>query len=92
MTDNIGLFEEFKGALTENFVLQNLYLMPDANIYYWSSSPYEVDFIIQIDNDIFPVEAKSGSERKIREHEKLSERVRGTDKARDTFVCEKSVV
>ncbi len=54
------LFEEFKGALTENYVLESMLNMRDANIYYWSDIPYEVDYIIQLENDVFPVEAKSG--------------------------------
>jgi len=54
------LFEEFKGALTENYVLESLLNIPDVSLYYWSDTPYEVDFIIQFDNDVFPVEAKSG--------------------------------
>ena len=54
------LFEEFKGALTENYVLESLLNIPDVSLYYWSDTPYEVDFIIQLENDIFPVEAKSG--------------------------------
>lgn len=59
-TDGNGLFEEFKGALTENYVLQSLCNIPDVLIHYWSETPYEVDYVIQIDNDIFPVEVKSG--------------------------------
>ena len=54
------LFEEFKGALTENYVMETLLNIPDISIYYWSAIPYEVDFVIQLENDVFPVEAKSG--------------------------------
>jgi predicted AAA+ superfamily ATPase len=54
------LFEEFKGALTENYVMESLLNIPDISIYYWSETPYEVDFVIQLENDVFPVEAKSG--------------------------------
>ena len=54
------LFEEFKGALTENYVLESLLNIPDVSLYYWSDTPYEVDFIIQLENDVFPVEAKPG--------------------------------
>lgn len=55
------LFTEFKGALTENYVLQTLIAQFEAAPRYWSQSnpPYEVDFLIQRDNDIFPVEVKS---------------------------------
>ena len=54
------LFEEFKGALTENYVMETLLNIPDIGIYYWSAIPYEVDFVIQLENNVFPVEAKSG--------------------------------
>ena len=54
------LFEEFKGALTGNYVMESLLNIPDISIYYWSETPYEVDFVIQLENDVFPVEAKSG--------------------------------
>ena len=55
------LFTEFKGALTENFVLQTLITQFEAVPRYWSQNnpPYEVDFLIQRENDIFPVEVKS---------------------------------
>lgn len=55
------LFTEFKGALTENYVLQALVMQFEVLARYWSQSnpPYEVDFLVQRDNDIFPVEVKS---------------------------------
>lgn len=57
------LFTEFKGALTENFVLQTLMTQFEVTPRYWSQAnpPYEVDFLIQRDNDIFPIEVKSES-------------------------------
>ena len=55
------LFTEFKGALTENFVLESLITQFEVVPRYWSQTnpPYEVDFLIQRENDIFPVEVKS---------------------------------
>lgn len=55
------LFTEFKGALTENFVLQTLVTQFEVVPRYWTQTnpPYEVDFLIQRENDIFPVEVKS---------------------------------
>ncbi len=50
-TEGNGLIEEFKGALTENYVLQSLYNIPDMLIHYWSETPYEVDYVMQIDYD-----------------------------------------
>jgi hypothetical protein len=55
------LFTEFKGALTENYVLQSLTNQFEVTPRYWSQNnpPYEVDFIIQRENDIIPVEVKA---------------------------------
>jgi len=55
------LFTEFKGALSENYVLQAMKNQFEATPRYWSAdSPrYEVDFLIQRENDILPVEVKS---------------------------------
>ena len=55
------LFTEFKGALTENFVLQALITQFEVAPRYWTQTnpPYEVDFLIQRENDIFPIEVKS---------------------------------
>lgn len=59
-TENNRLFTEFKGALTENFVLQGLLRHYEVQPYYWADTTHEVDFIIQRENDIFPIEAKAG--------------------------------
>jgi hypothetical protein len=55
------LFTEFKGALTENYVLQTLVTQFESLPRYWSQSnpPYGVDFLVQRDNDVFPIEVKS---------------------------------
>lgn len=54
------LFTEFKGSLTENFVLESLTRKIEVNPYYWADNNYEVDFVIQIENDIYPIEVKAG--------------------------------
>jgi predicted AAA+ superfamily ATPase len=55
------LFVEFKGALSENFILQTLINQFEATPRYWTidNPKYEVDFLIQKENDILPVEVKS---------------------------------
>ncbi|MCK4751546.1 MAG: ATP-binding protein, partial [Bacteroidales bacterium] len=55
------IFEEFKGALTEQFVLQQLKPIPDLAIFYWSAekSKSEIDFLIQHSGEVVPVEVKS---------------------------------
>jgi len=55
------LFSEFKGALSENYILQALRGQIEAAPRYWATDHprYEVDYIIQRENDIIPVEVKS---------------------------------
>lgn len=54
------LFTEFKGALTENFVLQHLIRNFEVQPRYWTSGAQaEVDFIIQLKNEVIPIEVKS---------------------------------
>lgn len=55
------LFVEFKGALTENYVLQALANQFEVSPRYWSQNnpPYKIDFLLQHDNDIFPIEVKA---------------------------------
>jgi len=55
------LFVEFKGALSENYVLQALKYQFEATPRYWATDNprYEVDYLIQRENDIIPVEVKS---------------------------------
>ncbi|MGP1569493.1 MAG: ATP-binding protein [Eubacteriales bacterium] len=61
--DGNRLFTEFKGALSENFILQTLLTQFKVTPRYWSRNnpPYELDFLIQRKNDIFPIEVKSES-------------------------------
>lgn len=54
------LFTEFKGALTENFVLQHLISNFEGTPRYWTSgNQAEVDFLLQVKNDIIPIEVKA---------------------------------
>ncbi|MDR0518992.1 MAG: ATP-binding protein [Clostridiales Family XIII bacterium] len=57
-------FREFKGAIAENYALNELKLAYDEPIYYWAregSSRAEVDFVFQDGMDIVPLEVKAGS-------------------------------
>jgi len=55
-----AVFTEFKGALTEQFVLQQLLTDKRNTISYWSSeSNAEVDFLVQMQGKVFPVEVKA---------------------------------
>ncbi len=57
------LFQEFKGALTENYVLQTLIAIGLNPYYYTFNNRYEIDFIIQYKNEIIPIEVKSSKNR-----------------------------
>jgi len=50
LLDGNDLFEEFKGALTEQYVLQQLIVSQEIGIYYWSpeNAKAEIDFLLQI--------------------------------------------
>jgi hypothetical protein len=56
-----AIFSEFKGALTEQYVLQQLNSVDEHIIYYWSAerSTSEVDFISQFKGLIVPIEVKA---------------------------------
>ena len=56
------IFTEFKGALTEQYVMQQLCLNSERYIGYWTNdrSTSEVDFVIQEEGEIIPIEVKSG--------------------------------
>lgn len=59
------LFTEFKGALTENYVAQELIAAEHRSLYYWTSAGIaEVDFLIGTDHAILPFEAKAGVSQK----------------------------
>ena len=81
------LFTEFKGALTENYVLQALLTQFEVTPRYWSQTnpPYEVDFLIQRENDIFPVEVKSEANISSRSLKKFKELFPNQTKLRIRF-------
>lgn len=55
------LFTDFKGAITEQYVMQQFKSVKDLSIYYWSAdnSRGELDFLLQHDGQIIPVEVKA---------------------------------
>lgn len=61
------LFTEFKGALTENYVAQQLTALFSSPLYYWTSQGIaEVDFVLDHDGTTYPLEVKSGLSQKSR--------------------------
>lgn len=61
ITDPIANYTEFKGAMAENAVLQSIMpFMDNQKPYYWTSpGTAEVEFVIQWDNEIIPIEVKA---------------------------------
>ena len=59
--DGNAIFEEFKGALSEQFVLQQMVSDTKLVPYYYSGekSTYELDFVIQKEGKLIPIEVKS---------------------------------
>lgn len=61
LLDGNDLFVEFKGALTEQYVCQQLKTIGDLGIYYYTNdrNSCEVDFILDTGEQIIPVEVKA---------------------------------
>ncbi|MBM3199163.1 MAG: ATP-binding protein, partial [Chlamydiae bacterium] len=58
------LFQEFRGAITENYVAQELSHSQYPLFYWTSEGKAELDFIIEQDGGIYPLEIKSGNSSK----------------------------
>ena len=54
---------QFKGPLTENYVLQQLRGQFEVEPRYYSDKNSEIDFLIQYGTEIIPVEAKGGEDK-----------------------------
>lgn len=61
LLDRNELFKEFKGALTEQYVLQQLKTLKNINTYYWTNdrNSAEVDFVIDNGENVIPLEVKA---------------------------------
>lgn len=57
------VFVEFKGALTEQYVLQQLKTLPDLSVYYYTNDrgSAEVDFVVDTGSRVIPLEVKAES-------------------------------
>lgn len=60
------IFQEFKGALIENYVAQELVRQGHGTFYWTSAGQAELDFILQLQDAIYPIEVKSGTSTKKR--------------------------
>jgi len=54
---------QFKGPLTENYVLQQLRGQFDVEPRYYSDKNGEIDFVLQYGTEIIPIEAKGGEDK-----------------------------
>ena len=61
LLDGSDIFTEFKGALTEQYVLQQLKCNNDITLYYYTNerNSCEIDFLIDNGEEIIPVEVKA---------------------------------
>ena len=61
LLDGNDLFVEFKGALTEQYVCQQLKTLDDVDVYYYTNDrgSCEIDFVIDTGDEIVPVEVKA---------------------------------
>ena len=61
LLDGNALFVEFKGALTEQYVLQQLKTIPCIETYYWTNerNTSEIDFLLDMGNAVIPLEVKA---------------------------------
>lgn len=61
------IFSEYNGAFTENFVATELVPKTENKLAYWlSDGVAEVDFLVEYDQKILPLEVKSGMKRNIK--------------------------
>jgi len=81
------LFAEFKGALAEQYVMQQLRLKSDRYIGYWTNdkSTSEVDFIIQDEGEVIPIEVKSGENLKAKSFKLFCEKYQPTKAIRTSL-------
>lgn len=61
LTNGDSIFSEYKGALTEQYVMQQLHAQHLDYMGYWTNdrSTAEVDFVIQTQGEVVPIEAKA---------------------------------
>lgn len=81
------IFEEFKGALTEQYVLQQLKVIEEMVIYYWSSekSLGEVDFVLQYNGAVYPVEVKAEENLQAKSLKSFKQKYPNTDAIRTSM-------
>jgi len=81
------LFTEFKGALTEQFVMQQLKSTKIDPVAYWTNerSTAEIDFIIQHQGEIIPIEVKTSENLKAKSFKLFCEKFKPTTAVRTSL-------
>ena len=82
------VFEEYKGALTEQYVFQQLILNEEYSINYYpfENGRYELDFIIQNENDeLIPIEVKAETNLKAKSFKHFCEKHKPTKAIRTSL-------
>ena len=79
MVDGGGIFTEFKGALTEQYVCQQLVSDCGLAPYYWSAenSSGEIDFLVQDGSGVYPIEVKAEENLRAKSLRAFNERYEG---------------
>jgi predicted AAA+ superfamily ATPase len=74
------MFKEFKGALAEQFVLQELKASGVTQLFYWANDTgsAEVDFIFEQDQRIYPLEVKAGENLQSKSLKTFAQKFSGT--------------
>ncbi len=82
-----SIFSEFKGALAEQFVLQHLKTRQDIQVFYWSSdtSRGELDFVIQNNDRVIPIEVKAEENLKAKSLKSFFEKFHPTTSVRTSM-------
>lgn len=78
LIDGDIVFTEFKGALAEQFIMQQLRTGAERYIGYWTNerSTAEVDFVIQDKGEVIPIEVKSGENLRSKSFRQFCEKFR----------------
>ncbi|MDR1604078.1 MAG: ATP-binding protein [Gracilibacteraceae bacterium] len=78
LLDGSELFKEFKGALTEQYVLQQLKTLKSLETYYWTNDRggAEIDFIVDSGDAVIPIEVKAETNLKAKSLKMYQERFR----------------
>ncbi len=78
LLDRSAVFTQYKGALTEQYVQQQLRAECNMQPYYWTAerAQAEVDFLLPTDNGIFPMEVKAERNLKARSLQSFCRRYR----------------